>query len=985
MASVSLCLSAVRLENIQYSIKQNGIMVSLDFTEPIKDDDIIGWKSDRGWLYLTLLGVRAPNNLIPTSTFNGVVKEIVLDDFDESIQVAILVGRPIVGYDIVNSPGVPTTVVFIHTEMRKSEVYSLKKHIEKSGSSIFGQVKTSRFPEYNTDFESAFKKARVELGPNSIFRYDGKLFTTNHPEEEKSKVKDALRTKPEGFTQPDIEIESIDGEFYTNVPDDQNEDKIVEKVNVLDTKEDEKQEKTKETDRNKILSIDQAKNITAKKTFGSRIRSIFSKIIPKEETEPNLIDSVNAYPDLAVGQYENQIEQLLYKIEELEEGIKQKETILTEQKSNWERRAEERQNRYREQVTDLEDKLIELEKLINQKKTLEKNEPYEKKLFLSEQEKLLSKEKELEKKLSEMGKKFSSFQEKQLEERRQWELLNEKQDLQYRAQEEQLEKNLSKEEQLEKQLSEMEKKFSSFQEKQLEERRQWELLNEKQDLQYRAQEEQLEKNLSKEEKFKTQIKLLELKLRDLEKEGEIGLEEWESLTEKQERQYKDQARLIEKNSTKEEELRSQISTLEDKLLGLQEQRSSEQSKWEELAEKEKIQYQKRIQELEKNLLRETQLKEQMTRMEEKMQLLEEDRGVQRQKWESLAREREIEYRTRAQDLEMKLYRLESNLAQKDRELFEEKNKWELLSDQKQEKYRKKAKELESQLAELERVIQMRDENLYAEKDKWRKLAKERQEKIDEYDPLVENFNNQLEEMRKELLSDLYDEKLMLTEDEKSKNRNLGEFVVGLKKRFFDEKTEKEEWIDSIYLELAEEDFSFQEYFSLALPDESESIEEPSTLHKEKIWREDLIPSERNRYETSGVDPVFQYYYNGGIRVETNMAGVPIYINGNLVGDTPISTPVQVEPGWHQVSGFSPVYKQVADSEGLTYVGSDPIIRNNQLYGAKTIFVESGKIADVSLKFNNMGNVPKKWKELRGGWAAGLPMVLLLVYFVSWSL
>ena len=932
MASVSLCLSAVRLENIQYSIKQNGIMVSLDFTKPIKDDDIIGWKSDRGWLYLTLLGVRAPNNLIPTSTFNGVVKEIVLDDFDESIQVAILVGRPIVGYDIVNSPGVPTTVVFIHTEMRKSEVYSLKKHIEKSGSSIFGQVKTSRFPEYNTDFESAFKKARVELGPNSIFRYDGKLFTTNHPEEEKSKVKDALRTKPEGFTQPDIEIESIDGEFYTNVPDDQNKVKIVEKVNVLDTKEDEKQEKRKETDRNKILSIDQAKNITAKKTFGSRIRSIFSKIIPKEETEPNLIDSVNAYPDLAVGQYENQIEQLLYKIEELEEGIKQKETILTEQKSNWERRAEERQTRYREQVTDLEDKLIELEKLINQKKTFAKNEPYGEKLFLSEQEKLLSKEKELEKK-----------------------------------------------------LSEMEKKFSSFQEKQLEERRQWELLNEKQDLQYRAQEEQLEKNLSKEEKFKTQIKLLELKLRDLEKEGEIGLEEWESLTEKQERQYKDQARLIEKNSTKEEELRSQISTLEDKLFGLQEQRSSEQSKWEELAEKEKTQYQKRIQELEKNLLRETQLKEQMTRMEEKMQLLEEDRGVQRQKWESLAREREIEYRTRAQDLEMKLYRLESNLAQKDRELFEEKNKWELLSDQKQEKYRKKAKELESQLAELERVIQMRDENLYAEKDKWRKLAKERQEKIDEYDPLVENFNNQLEEMRKELLSDLYDEKLMLTEDEKSKNRNLGEFVVGLKKRFFDEKTEKEEWIDSIYLELAEEDFSFQEYFSLALPDESESIEEPSTLHKEKIWREDLIPSERNRYETSGVDPVFQYYYNGGIRVETNMAGVPIYINGNLVGDTPISTPVQVEPGWHQVSGFSPVYKQVADSEGLTYVGSDPIIRNNQLYGAKTIFVESGKIADVSLKFNNMGNVPKKWKELRGGWAAGLPMVLLLVYFVSWSL
>ena len=116
-----------------------------------------------------------------------------------------------------------------------------------------------------------------------------------------------------------------------------------------------------------------------------------------------------------------------------------------------------------------------------------------------------------------------------------------------------------------------------------------------------------------------------------------------------------------------------------------------------------------------------------------------------------------------------------------------------------------------------------------------------------------------------------------------------------------------------------------------------------------------------------------------------MAGIPIYINGNLVGDTPITIPVQVEPGWHQVSGFSPVYKQVADSDGLSYVGSDPIIRNNQLFGAKTVFVESGKVANVSLKFNTMGNTPKKWREMKGGWIAGFPMVLLLISFITWSL
>ena len=100
--------------------------------------------------------------------------------------------------------------------MRRSEVYSLKKHIERSGSSIFGEVKTSKFPEYNTNFEDAFKSARKELGSNSIFRYDGRLYTTNHPDEERSKIKDALRLKPKGYNLKNPGFKSIDGEIYTN-------------------------------------------------------------------------------------------------------------------------------------------------------------------------------------------------------------------------------------------------------------------------------------------------------------------------------------------------------------------------------------------------------------------------------------------------------------------------------------------------------------------------------------------------------------------------------------------------------------------------------------------------------------------------------------------------------------------------------------------------------------------------------------------------
>ena len=133
-----LCASILlgtTLKDVSYSIKQNGIMVNIDYSNQINDDDIIGWKSDRGWVYLTLLGVRSPKNKVPQQIFKDPVKKIVIDDFDESTQLAVLINKPVLGYDIINSKTSPTTVIFIHTEMKKSEVASLKKHIDEEGFS----------------------------------------------------------------------------------------------------------------------------------------------------------------------------------------------------------------------------------------------------------------------------------------------------------------------------------------------------------------------------------------------------------------------------------------------------------------------------------------------------------------------------------------------------------------------------------------------------------------------------------------------------------------------------------------------------------------------------------------------------------------------------------------------------------------------------------------------------------------------------------
>mgnify|MGYP001207172293 FL=1 len=174
MVLIASSLIGATLKDVSYSIKQNGIMVNLDYTDAINDDDIIGWKSDRGWVYLTLLGVRAPKNKVVDQDFSGDVRKIVIDDFDESTQLAILIRRPILGYDIINSKTSPSTIVFIHTEMKKSEVATLKQHIEEEGTSVFNVAKSSGFPKYNTNFKNAFDEARNELGPNAIFEYHGK-------------------------------------------------------------------------------------------------------------------------------------------------------------------------------------------------------------------------------------------------------------------------------------------------------------------------------------------------------------------------------------------------------------------------------------------------------------------------------------------------------------------------------------------------------------------------------------------------------------------------------------------------------------------------------------------------------------------------------------------------------------------------------------------------------------------------------------------
>lgn len=226
---VSLIISgahASTLKDIKYDPKGNGLMLSIEYSDPIPDDNIIGWKSDRNWLYITLLGVKHSNTIVPKSDPNNLIKELVIDSFDESVQIAILLTRKIHWYDIINSKS--SAIVFIHTEMKDEMQANLKRHIDRDGKSVFSEVAQEGFPAYNTSFQAAFNKAREDLGPNAIFKYKGKLYHTNHPNELADNVISSVENK-----KTDFQIDDYFSKYADTVPKDKN-NKINMKNNDID-------------------------------------------------------------------------------------------------------------------------------------------------------------------------------------------------------------------------------------------------------------------------------------------------------------------------------------------------------------------------------------------------------------------------------------------------------------------------------------------------------------------------------------------------------------------------------------------------------------------------------------------------------------------------------------------------------------------------------------------------------------------------------
>ena len=723
MLFVSVTLGA-SLKDVSYSVKQNGIMVNIDYTEPISDDDIIGWKSDRGWVYLTLLGVRAPKGTKPKENFSGVVRKIVIDDFDESTQLAILVKKPILGYDIINSKTSPSTIVFIHTEMKKSEVASLKQHIKKEGSSVFNIAKSSGFPKYNTNFKNAFDEARKELGPNAIFEYHGKLYTTNHPGEKDALSKSILLDKKSpllskkeldnfrlrkatnkfvsGATIEEVYVEKTTGEILT------------EKVDAL-------------VELDKSLPI---KNDAKSKPFNdSRPQNSLSKV-----------DEITDSTRLGKPKAPSKTDSLINGVEPIFAGSQSKGS---------------------------RNKIVE--RFIN---LFKRNQP-------PEREEL-------------PRKNFLKYQKKYIP--------PVDEDIVVRS----LDQNRSSE-------SKTQESDTSF---------------------------------------------------------AVVIQEGNFI-----------------KSPSLEELQQKYIPYDNNKMAFNVYGFSDSLDM-------KSQSEPMTQSPDTNIVEAWFLDE---------SIIPDEYDV-----------------TRLQQQYVPSEFYSGPFQFEDKELF---------------------KEPDTQTPEYTDPIVL--DNRFKTRFK----------------------NNSINPKTRS------EEKSLVINDTAEVNTWLSYFPFQK---------------DSVKSSL-KWDFPQDKEVPSFLQGEREPLDYAHRNHDQHSWRSQLPRKKPKSFPKRQSDPSFMHYNNGGIKVESNLEGVPIYIDGKYVGETPISVPVEVEPGWHQVSGFSPMYTHLAARRGLQYVGYDSIIQNNESYGSTTVYSEPGKLETVVLKFNQMGDKPKKLSEIKGGMNIGLPMFGFIMGMIFWSM
>ena len=114
-----------------------------------------------------------------------------------------------------------------------------------------------------------------------------------------------------------------------------------------------------------------------------------------------------------------------------------------------------------------------------------------------------------------------------------------------------------------------------------------------------------------------------------------------------------------------------------------------------------------------------------------------------------------------------------------------------------------------------------------------------------------------------------------------------------------------------------------------------------------------------------------------IEIFCDTDGIPIFIDGVQIGVSPIKDPIQVAPGWHQVSYFPPQLSIETES-----IRQNRIMRDMIKLARQDILVEDGKTVRAVLSYRTIEAEALEYEQkISSGRWIGIGMVSIIMSLI----
>ena len=118
-----------------------------------------------------------------------------------------------------------------------------------------------------------------------------------------------------------------------------------------------------------------------------------------------------------------------------------------------------------------------------------------------------------------------------------------------------------------------------------------------------------------------------------------------------------------------------------------------------------------------------------------------------------------------------------------------------------------------------------------------------------------------------------------------------------------------------------------------------------------------------------------------IEIFCDTDGIPIFIDGVQIGVSPIKDPIQVAPGWHQVSYFPPQLSVETES-----IRQNRIMRDMIKLARQDILVEDGKTVRAVLSYRTIEAEALDYEQkISSGRWIGIGMVSIIMSLIVWGI